>query len=75
MAKTILLTVSSLFHPTYSRIRAKVISLTNRRVEISSKQAKKLNRELCGISGCHCGGYERAIFEDKEGNRWNYIVD
>jgi hypothetical protein len=59
MQKTINLTVSSLIHPTYSTIRA--------------YQIKKIDRDLCGVKNCHCGGSSRATYTDKNGYRWEPI--
>lgn len=73
MQKTINLTVSSLIHPTYSTIQAKIVCLVDRKITLSVYQIKKLDRDLCGINGCHCGGSSRATYTDKNGYRWEPI--
>ena len=53
MPKTIEVEFSNDFHDTYITVRARI---TPHQILLSPGQMRKIEKELCGISDCQCGG-------------------
>ena len=42
---------------------------------LSESQVKRINRTLCGMSDCMCGGINNCTVEDQDGTRYEMFLD
>ena len=62
-------TIRSKFHPTSINIVSEVDTA------LSESQVKRIDRALCGMSDCSCGGINNCTVEDQDGNRHEMFLD
>ena len=62
-------TIRSNFHNTRINIVSEVDTA------LSESQVKRIDRALCGISDCSCGGINNCTVENRDGNRYEMVKD